>query len=218
MVVSRHRPALDGRISSRTSRTRSTGAEYLRPASATGTSMIRTHRPSVSGRGGARLGFRAVGPERFEMVAGVNASLKRIAAGFGVAEQQVLPEYQRRLQQKQLVVEIPSGEAPVHQVVLTGDQIDLTRMPFDLQHEFDGAPYISAAMDFAIDPATNQPNVGCRRSMLRSRNTLRSNLTQPSDLRRIYIACAERKQRLPVSFVIGAHPCRLPRRDVESAD
>ena len=43
--------------------------------------------------------------------------------------------------------------------------------------------------------------------MLRSRNTLRSNLTQPSDLRRIYIACAERKQRLPVSFVIGAHPC-----------
>ena len=115
--------------------------------------------------------FRAVGPERFEIVAGVNASLKRIAAGFGVAEKQVLPEYQRRLQQKQLVVEIPSAEAPVHQIVLTGDQIDLTRLPFYLQHEFDGAPYISAAMDFAVDPENGKPNVGCRRLTLRSRTT-----------------------------------------------
>jgi UbiD family decarboxylase len=36
---------------------------------------------------------------------------------------------------------------------------------------------------------------------------LRSNLTQPSDLRRIYLGCVERKEKLPVSFVIGAHPC-----------
>ncbi len=151
--------------------------------------------------------FHAVGPERFEMVAGVNASPKRIAAAFGVEEKQVLPEYLRRLQQKQQVAEIPSSEAPVHQVILTGDQIDLTRLPFYLQHEFDGAPYISAAMDFAIDPATNKPNVGCRRLMLKSRTTLRSNLTQPSDLRRIYLGCVERKERLPVNFVIGAHPC-----------
>ena len=151
--------------------------------------------------------FRAVGPERFEMVAGVNASPTRIAAAFGVDEKQILPEYLRRLQQKQEVAVIPSGEAPVHQVILTGEQIDLTRLPFYLQHEFDGAPYISAALDFAIDPATSKPNVGCRRLMLRSRTTLRSNLTQPSDLKRIYLGCVERKERLPVSFVVGAHPC-----------
>ena len=151
--------------------------------------------------------FGAVGPERFEMVAGINASPKRIAAAFGVDEKKVLPEYLRRLQQPQKVAEIPSAEAPVHQVVLTGDKLDLTRLPFYLQHEFDGAPYISAAMDFTIDPATGKPNVGCRRLMLKSRTTLRSNLTQPSDLRRIYLGCVERKEKLPVSFVIGAHPC-----------
>ena len=151
--------------------------------------------------------FRAVGPERFEMVAGVNAAPKRIAAAFGVDEKKVLAEYLRRLQQPQKVAEIPPVEAPVQQVVLTGDKLDLTRLPFYLQHEFDGAPYISAAMDFTIDPATGKPNVGCRRLMLKSRTTLRSNLTQPSDLRRIYLGCVERKEKLPVSFVIGAHPC-----------
>lgn len=151
--------------------------------------------------------FGAVGPERFEMVAGVNASAGRIAAAFGVEEKELLTEYLRRLQQPQKVVGIASAEAPVHQVVLTGDQVDLTRLPFYLQHELDGAPYISAAMDFTLDPVTGKSNVGCRRLMLRSSTTLRSNLTQPSDLRRIYLGCIERKEKLPVSFVIGAHPC-----------
>src|SRR5690348_11319474 len=151
--------------------------------------------------------FRAVGPERFEMVAGVSASPRRIATAFGVDEKQLLPEYLRRLQQKQKVAEIPSAEAPVHQVVLTGDQIDLARLPFYLQHEFDGAPYISAAIDYTIDPATGKSNVGCRRLMLKGRRQLRSNLTQPSDLRTIYRAAVERKERLPVSFVVGSHPC-----------
>ncbi|HVA15332.1 MAG TPA: UbiD family decarboxylase [Stellaceae bacterium] len=151
--------------------------------------------------------FRSVGPEGFEMVAGVNASRKRLAAAFGVDEAQLRADYLRRLHQPQTVAEIASADAPVHQIVLTGDQLDLTRLPFYLQHEFDGAPYISAAMDFAVDPATAKPNVGCRRLMLKSRQTLRSNLTQPSDLRRIYLGCVARKERLPVSFVIGAHPC-----------
>jgi UbiD family decarboxylase len=151
--------------------------------------------------------FRNVGPERFEIVSGISSSRRRLAAAFGVEEARLLPEYLRRLQQPQQVTEVTSREAPVHQRVITGEDIDLTRLPFYLQHEFDGAPYISAAIDYTIDPATGKPNVGCRRLMLKSRNELRSNLTQPSDLRRIYMASIERKERLPVTFVIGSHPC-----------
>ena len=40
------------------------------------------------------------------------------------------------------VVEIPQNDAPVQQVVLTGDAIDLTELPFHVQHEYDGAPYL----------------------------------------------------------------------------
>jgi UbiD family decarboxylase len=35
-------------------------------------------------------------------------------------------------------VEVPSDEAPVHEVVLTGEKADLTKLPFYVQHEFDG--------------------------------------------------------------------------------
>ncbi len=151
--------------------------------------------------------FRNVGAERFEIAAGISSSRRRLAAAFGVEEARLLPEYMRRLQQPQKVAEIASNEAPIHQMIRTGDQIDLTRLPFYLQHEFDGAPYISAAIDYTIDPATGKSNVGCRRLMLKGRRELRSNLTQPSDLQRIYRSAIERKERLPVTFVIGSHPC-----------
>src|SRR5262249_57699932 len=53
---------------------------------------------------------------------------------------------------------------------------------------------------------TGRHNVGCRRLMLRGRRTLRANLTDASDLKLMYLACLERGERLPVSYVIGSHP------------
>lgn len=150
--------------------------------------------------------FRNVGPERFEVAAATAGSRKRLAAAFNVDPSQVISEYARRMENPQRVIEIPSAQAPVHQVVKTGDQIDLTKLPFHPQHEYDGGTYISSGIDYCVDPATGRSNIGCRRLMLRSRNTMRSNLTANSDLKKIYKACVERKERLPLSFVVGSHP------------
>lgn len=150
--------------------------------------------------------FRNAGPERFEIAAAMAGSRKRLAAAFGVEPSQVIAEYARRLETPQPIVEISSAEAPVHQVVKNGEQVDLTALPFHPQHEYDGGTYLSAGIDYCVDPATGRPNIGCRRLMLRSRRTMRSNLTANSDLKKIYKACVERKQRLPLSFVVGSHP------------
>ena len=37
------------------------------------------------------------------------------------------------------IVEVPSSHAPVHDIVLTGDDADLTTLPVHLQHGLDGA-------------------------------------------------------------------------------
>ena len=150
--------------------------------------------------------FHDVGPEHFEIVGAVCGGRKRLALAFGVDESQMALEYIRRCNSVQPVVEIESADAPVHQLVVTGNDVDLTTLPFHMQHQLDGGPYISAGIDFAIDPATGETNVGCRRLMLRGKRELRSNLTGPSDLKRIYLGCVERGERLPVSFVVGAHP------------
>lgn len=150
--------------------------------------------------------FRKAGPERCEMVAAVAGSRRRVAAAFGVDERDAAREYARRMATPQKAVEIPAGSAPVQEVVRTGADIDLAALPFHLQHEYDGCTYISSGIDYTVDPATGRTNVGCRRLMLRDRQSMRSNLSQPSDLKRIYLACLERGERLPVSFAVGSHP------------
>ena len=150
--------------------------------------------------------FSAAGPDRHELVAGVLGARARLAAAMEVDESAMVDDLARRLATPQPIVEIASAAAPVHQRVLTGSQIDLTGLPFHLQHDCDGGPYISSAIDYSIDPETGRRNVGCRRLMLRNRDTLRSNLSQPSDLQRNYRAAIARGERLPVSFVIGSCP------------
>jgi 2,5-furandicarboxylate decarboxylase 1 len=150
--------------------------------------------------------FSAVGPERHQLVGNVTGSRARIARAFGVAANELSSEIRRRLATKPDVFEIARAQSPVQEIVLTGEEADLTALPVHLQHGDDGAPYISSSMDFAVDPATGWTNVGIRRLMLRGRREAGVDLNSPSDLRAIYEASAARGAPLPISFVVGAHP------------
>jgi 2,5-furandicarboxylate decarboxylase 1 len=150
--------------------------------------------------------FETVGREGLPLVGNALGSRRRFAEAFGVAPDKLLPEILRRLRNKPEVIEVGRGESPVQEIVLTGGELDLTKLPAHLQHGKDGGPYISAGMDFTIDPATGLTNVGLRRFMLRGRATTGVDLVAPSDLRNIYLAALARGERLPLSVVVGGHP------------
>ena len=150
--------------------------------------------------------FKAVGPERHEVVAAVAGSRRRIAAAFEADERQLAAEVMSRLGKPQPVVEVESKDAPVHAVVRTGDQVDLATLPFHLQHAEDGGVYISSGLDFAVDPVSGKRNVGCRRLMLFGPREVTTNLTNTSDLQAMLKAAIARGERLPVSFAVGVHP------------
>jgi UbiD family decarboxylase len=160
---------------------------------------------------GTRRGvlFRKAGPERLEVAAKVAGGRARIAAAFDTTLDRLPEVYHRRLATPQEIVEIPSADAPVHQIVLTGDDVDLTKLPFHPQHEFDGSCYISAGIDYTVDPRTGRTNVGSRRLSLRNRRETGTNVTAPSDLKRMYQASVARGERLPITFTIGSHPLDL---------
>ena len=150
--------------------------------------------------------FRKAGPEQVEIVAKTAGSRKRLAAAFATAEDKLGAEYFRRLACPQPLVEVPSADAPVHEVVITGKDVDLTKIPFHPQHAYDGSCYVSSAIDYTVDPESGRRNVGCRRLSLRNRYEAGTNVTAPSDLKRIYAACVAHGARLPVVFTIGCHP------------
>ena len=150
--------------------------------------------------------FEKAGHEAAELVANVCASRSRIAIAFGVAPDRVAAEVMRRMRVPQDVSELQRDHAPVQEVVLEGPEADLTALPVHLQHALDGAPYISASVDFALDRNLGVTNVGMRRLMLRGRRKAGIDLIAPSDLRAIYEAQLGRGEPLPVAFAVGSHP------------
>jgi 2,5-furandicarboxylate decarboxylase 1 len=150
--------------------------------------------------------FRNAGPERAELVGNVMGSRRRLALALGVEERDLLDEMRGRLARPIAPVEIASADAPVHQVVMKGEDADLTALPVHLQHGLDGAPYISATLDFSLDPKTGWTNVGMRRLMLRGRREAGIDLNAPSDLRVIYGGAHGRGDRLPIALAVGFHP------------
>ena len=170
-----------------------------RPVPLTGLSAI------IEGTEKAVL-FKKAGPEQIELVAKTAGNRKRIAAAFDTSVDKFYDEYFKRLASPQPLVEVPSDEAPVHAVKITGKDVNLAKLPFHPQHAYDGSCYLSSAIDYTVDPSTGRRNVGCRRLSLRNRYEAGTNVTAPSDLKRIYTACVARGEKLPVTFTVGAHP------------
>src|SRR3984893_3642215 len=150
--------------------------------------------------------FKAAGPERAELVGNVMASRRRIAAALDTDERGLLGTLAARLKRLHPPVKVSSQQAPVQQVVLKDDDADLCKLPVHLQHAADGAPYISAGIDYALFPGTGFTNVGCRRIMLRGPRQAGIDLIAPRDMRAIYLEAAARNEPVPVAYAVGSHP------------
>ncbi len=92
--------------------------------------------------------FKKAGPEGVEVVGNVVGGRERVARALGVDKKAIVEELLRRLKLPGQLIPLSREEAPVQQVVLTGDDIDVLKMPVHLQHAFDGAPYISGNCRF----------------------------------------------------------------------
>src|SRR5271154_4446023 len=150
--------------------------------------------------------FKAAGPDKAELVGNVMGSRKRVARALDADERGLLATLTARLNRLHPPVKVSSQQAPVQQVVLKDDDADLCALPVHLQHGADGAPYISAGIDYALFPGTGFTNVGCRRIMLRGPRQAGIDLIAPSDMRAIYLEAAARGEPVPVAYAVGSHP------------
>ena len=150
--------------------------------------------------------FEQNGAAGQQLVGNVMSSRRRLALAFGVEPRDLLKEIRKRLANRPEIVEVSRADAPVQQVVMKGEEVDLFALPLHMQHGKDGGPYLSAGLDFAFDESSGWTNVGLRRFMLRSRNTMGIDLLAPSDLRAMFLAKLQKGQKLPLSVVVGSHP------------
>jgi UbiD family decarboxylase len=101
----------------------------------------------------------------------LGASKRRYALTVGLdpeASVAELIQQTRRLTARRIApVQVPPEAAPVNEIVLTGDAIDLTRLPVPRFWPRDGGSYIGTGdVTFTRDPPTRRVNVGVYRQML----------------------------------------------------
>jgi 2,5-furandicarboxylate decarboxylase 1 len=134
----------------------------------------------------------------------VFASRTRVARMLGVPLEGLHKAYQQRARQRVAPRLVDSG--PVLEVVQTGKDIDLRRLPLINHFASDRAPYITNAVMVSEHPDTGVGNLSYHRSMLHSANEIATSLHSRGDLWRLLQIATERGKPMPVAMVIGAHP------------
>jgi 2,5-furandicarboxylate decarboxylase 1 len=96
--------------------------------------------------------------------------------------------------------------APVHEVVKTGDEIDLKEVPVLTHYDVNAAPYITAGIVVAADPDTGVRNTSYNRLMMAGKRELRIFMAVGRHLWTLHNKLERRNEPLPIAIVIGVHP------------
>jgi 2,5-furandicarboxylate decarboxylase 1 len=153
--------------------------------------------------------FPAVYFERLEgyeipAVTNLHATRKRLALALGVAESDLVEEYRRR-EANRVPPELGSAGA-VQEVVREGGEVDLARLPLFTHFDINTAPYVTAGIVVARDPASGVRNLSFNRGMAVGRNRLHMHLAPGMHLARCQRNAEDRGEPLEIAIVIGVHP------------
>ncbi len=98
------------------------------------------------------------------------------------------------------------SKAPCQEVVLQGDEVDLTKIPVLTCWPLDGGPFITLPAVFTHHPETGRRNVGMYRLQVYDRNTTGMHWHRHKGGAQHYRVAEAKGERLPVAVAIGPDP------------
>lgn len=150
------------------------------------------------------LYFQSVGDTALPVVVNLSATYDRLALALGTDVQHMVTTYAERQANPIPPTVVASG--PVKEVVWTGADADLTRLPIPTHNALDGGPYLTGASLVARDPTTGALNLGLYRHQIHSQNRVGVWFMGGHHGGYIHRAYEELNQPMPVAIVIGHHP------------
>ena len=148
--------------------------------------------------------FENVNGTSFPVLTNLHASRSRLAQAIGCPPEAMLQTYLRAMERPVAPRVVATG--PVKEVVETGAAVDLYALPQIVHHEGDAGPYVTAAISFARDPASETWNCAYNRLMIQGRDTTSIHLTLGKHLWEFQQVAEQRGEPLPLALVVGVHP------------
>jgi len=138
------------------------------------------------------------------VVINAQASRKLMAMALECKPEELASKFSER--QSRPIAPVHVGDAPVHEVVKTGDDIDLSKIPLLTHYDVNAAPYITAGIVVAADPDTGVRNTSYNRLMMARKRELRIFMAIGRHLWTLHNKMERRNEALPIAIVVGVHP------------
>jgi 4-hydroxy-3-polyprenylbenzoate decarboxylase len=167
-------------------------------------------------------------PKGYDIPVLVNAlgSRRRLCLGLGVADVEEIPRRIEKLlrtapprgladalrllptalELKGIPPRRHRGRPPCQEIVRTGSDVDLTRLPVLTCWPDDGGPFVTLPCVFTKDPQTGRQNLGMYRLQIFDRNTTGMHWHIHKDGSRAHHAHRRSGQRMDVAVAIGTDP------------
>jgi 2,5-furandicarboxylate decarboxylase 1 len=155
--------------------------------------------------GKACLFDKVKGHSAWRVAAQLVADRRKWGVALGVPEAEVVATLIERIAARVPAVDVPRQDAPVKEVVLLGDEVDLTKLPAMWTSEKDPGRYIAAGMCFIKDPDTGIRNVSFHRAQIVGPDRT-GFLICPRQALKIFEMYGRRNRPMEVAMVVGAHP------------
>lgn len=155
--------------------------------------------------------FDKVKGSELPLVTNTFASYDLLGAMFGIKpgtgnKRDILLEYQKRSRNLTDPVEISKAEAPCKEVIWTGDEVDLGKLPIPQHCPKDEGRYVSAGFTVSRDPETGIYNCGWYRHVVKSRNEITAMINPNNHGKYIGRKYKDLGKKMEVALVIGHHP------------
>lgn len=148
--------------------------------------------------------FHKVAESNMPVISNVFASRSNAAIAFGCGVRDINEIYRTREQKR--VKPVIVNDAPVHDIVMQGDEVNLNSLPILWHNDGDAGPYITCGAMVVKDPETGIRNIGVYRHQLYEKNKIGIHMNEANDIYYIWGKYQTKGERMPVAITIGHHP------------
>lgn len=151
------------------------------------------------------LVFRNVAGTTLPVVTNVGGSMGRLALALGCSLSEVGTRFEHAAAHRHPPQEL--AQAPVHEHVRRGPEVDLGWLPPMVYHADDSErPYLTAALVVARDPHSGIQNLSYHRMMIAGRDRTGIYMEPGRHLHGIHQAHAALGRPMPIAVILGVHP------------
>lgn len=153
--------------------------------------------------------FKNVKGSSIPLLLNLHGSYDRVSLAIGSDMRNMVEDYASREGSGIPPTEVSSEQAPVHEVVMTGDDIDISRLPFLLHQELDAGKYITSAATLSRDPSSGRINAGIFRHQVQGPKQVGFMTNPAHHTSYILRQLRDEGKKMEVALVIGHHPAML---------